>query len=215
VPALVVVAEKGTAVTVLQSLLLRAFGRPTGILGKIGGLIMARSNRNCAAWVIGLLDVAPRDKVLEVGFGPGVGIELLTQAASGGYVFGIDPSREMLDQTRARNADAILSGHVDLQLGTAEALPFRAGSFDKAVAINTLQIWPDAVTGLREVHRVMKTGGRIAIGFTRHSGQKRNGLIEKFAAAGFANVRIAEKNSDFCVLAEKRLPLTQELRMRS
>jgi ubiquinone/menaquinone biosynthesis C-methylase UbiE len=204
VPAVVVAAEKGTAVTVLQSLLLRAFGRPTGILGKIGGLIMASSNRHCAAWVIGVLDVAPRDKVLEVGFGPGVGIELLTQAASGGYVFGIDPSREMLDQARARNADAILSGHVDLRLGAAEALPFRADSFDKAMAINSLQAWPDPVVGLREVHRVMKPRARAAFGFTRHSGQQKNGLIETFAAAGFANMRIVERGSDFCVLAEKR-----------
>jgi len=190
--------------TVLQNILSHTFGRPTGLLGKSGGLIMARSNRNCAAWVVELLDVAPRDKVLEVGFGPGVGIELLTQAASGGYVFGVDPSREMLGQARARNAKAVLSGHVDLRLGAVESLPFKAGSFDKAMTINSLQIWPDAVTGLREIYRVMKPGGRIAIGFTRHSGQQKNGLIGKFVAAGFANMRIIEKGSDFCVLAEKR-----------
>jgi ubiquinone/menaquinone biosynthesis C-methylase UbiE len=139
--------------------------------------------------------------VLEVGFGPGVGIELLAHAASGGYVFGIDASREMLDQARVRNANAILSGHVDLRLGAAEALPFRVGSFDRAMAINSLQVWTDADAGLRELHRVMKPGGRVAVAFTRHSGQQKNGLGEKFIEAGFTNVRIAEKNSDFCLLA--------------
>lgn len=127
-------AMEGTAVIALQGLLLKAFGRPSGILGNIGGLIMARANRPCATWVVGLLD------------------ELLAHAASGGCVFGIDASREMLDQARVRNANAILSGHVDLRLGAAEALPFRVGSFDRAMAINSLQIWTDADAGVRELH---------------------------------------------------------------
>ena len=38
---------------------------------------MARTNQKCAAWVIALLDIQPHDRVLEVGFGPGVGIQLL------------------------------------------------------------------------------------------------------------------------------------------
>ena len=43
---------------------------PKGILGRLGGMIMARANRDAAAQVIELLDVRPDDKVLEVGFGP-------------------------------------------------------------------------------------------------------------------------------------------------
>jgi SAM-dependent methyltransferase len=149
------------------------------------------------------VEVQSNDKVLEIGFGPGVGIELLAQAAAGGYVFGIDPSKEMLDQAASRNARAIESGHVDLRLGSAEALPFKDNSFDKAMAINSLHMWSDAIAGLREVRRVMKPGGRIACGFTRNSGQRKDGLIEKFCAAGFTNVRLAETDQDFCVLAVK------------
>lgn len=43
----------------MTSILVRMFARPEGILGRLGGLIMARTNRECTAWVIGLLDVAP------------------------------------------------------------------------------------------------------------------------------------------------------------
>jgi ubiquinone/menaquinone biosynthesis C-methylase UbiE len=186
-----------------RNFLVNAFGRPRGVLGGLGGIIMARKNRKCAAWVASLLEVQSNDKVLEIGFGPGVGIELLAQAAAGGYVFGIDPSKEMLDQAASRNARAIESGHVDLRLGSAEALPFKDNSFDKAMAINSLHLWSDAIAGLREVRRVMKPGGRIACGFTRNSGQRKDGLIEKFCAAGFTNVRLAETDQDFCVLAVK------------
>ena len=186
-----------------RNFLVNTFGRPRGVLGRLGGIIMAKTNWKCAAWVVGLLEVQPDDKVLEIGFGPGVGIELLAQAASGGYVFGIDPSKEMLDQAAARNAGAIESGQVDLHFGSAEALPFKDNSFDKAMAINSLHIWPDAIAGLREVRRVMKPGGRIACGFTPNSGQRNDGLIERFGAAGFTNVRVAEADQDFCVLAVK------------
>ena len=152
---------------------------------------------------MGLLEVQPNDKVLELGFGPGVGIELLAQEASGGYVVGIDPSKVMLDQATARNAKAIASGQVDLRLGLAEALPLGDNSFDKAMVMNSLQVWPDAIAGLRELRRVMKSGGTIAFGFTRNSGQKKDRLTETFGAAGFANARVIEMDRDFCVLAIK------------
>jgi hypothetical protein len=52
-----------------RKVLMRMFGRPTDVLGRLGGVIMARVNRDAAAQDIGLLDVRPDDKVLEVGFG--------------------------------------------------------------------------------------------------------------------------------------------------
>ncbi len=102
----------------MSTIFKRAFGRPRGFLGKLGGLIMARMNRKCAAWVIELLHVQPSDKVLEVGFGPGVGIQLLTSSASAGYVVGVDPSKEMVAQATTRNKQAIESGRADLRHGS-------------------------------------------------------------------------------------------------
>ena len=39
------------------------------VLGRLGGVIMARMNADCGAWVSDLLKVGPNDSVLEVGFG--------------------------------------------------------------------------------------------------------------------------------------------------
>ena len=82
-------------------------------------------------------------------------------------------------------------------------MPFDADSFDAALAINSMQVWPDAVAGLREVRRVMKPGGRIALGFTRYSGQPKEGVAEKLAAAGFTQAQLVETNEWFCALATK------------
>jgi ubiquinone/menaquinone biosynthesis C-methylase UbiE len=185
-----------------RSLLLRTFGRPTGQLGRLGGVIMARSNLTCAEWVIGLLQVGPRDQVLEVGFGPGVAIELLARVPAL-HVSGIDPSAEMVEQATTRNVVAIASGRVELHLGSVERLPFADATFEKALAINSMQVWPDAVAGLRELCRVLTPGGRIALGFTRHSGQLKTAVAETVASGGFAKTLVVEAETDFCALATK------------
>ena|SRR5215469_2225185 len=187
----------------MQSILLRSFGRPQGILGRLGGVIMARMNVDCGTWVADLLEVTPNDRVLEVGFGPGVVIQRLAKLAVAGHVAGIDQSREMVEQARARNATAVQDGRVEIRHGSVESLPFDSNGFDKVLAINSMQYWPQAVAGLREIRRVMKAGGRIALGFTRYSGRSNIGLTETLTAAGFKQAHVVEWDKGFCALATK------------
>jgi ubiquinone/menaquinone biosynthesis C-methylase UbiE len=184
-------------------ILLRMFGRPTGVLGRIGGLILARLNRAFAEEIVALLDVRAAERVLEVGFGPGVAIELLAGAASVAKVAGIDPSKEMVEQASARNAAAIRTGAVDLRQGSVESMPFEDDSFDTALAINSMQVWPDKPAGLREICRVLTGGGRLALGFTPNSRQPRSGVTELLSAAGFEAARLVDLRGGFCALAQK------------
>jgi len=190
-------------VAVGQRLLMRMFGRPKGGLGRLGGFLMARMNRKVAAWAIDLLNVHPSDRVLEVGFGPGVGIQVLAALASSGRVVGVDSSKEMVEQATARNAKAIAAGRVELRAGSVEQLPFADMTFDHALAINSMQVWPDALAGLREIKRVMRRGGQIALAFTRHSGQPKDGVADLLTSAGFSSVRLVDKDDGFVVLATK------------
>jgi ubiquinone/menaquinone biosynthesis C-methylase UbiE len=185
--------------SIARSILMRMFGRPKGLLGKLGGILMARMNYECATWVIDLLHVKPNDKVVKVGFGPGVGIQLLAGLASTGYVAGVDPSQEMVEQATERNAKT--KKRADLRRGSAESLPFEDNMFDKALAINSMQVWPDAMAGLREIRRVLKGDARIALGFTPYSGQPKTGLIETLTAAGFTNPQVVEGDKGFCAIA--------------
>jgi ubiquinone/menaquinone biosynthesis C-methylase UbiE len=91
---------------------------------------MAHTNDKCGAWVIELLEVKPKNRILEVGFGPGVAIKRLSEVA--GHVSGIDQSPEMVAQAQARNASAIKSRCVELRHGFADSLPFANDTFDKA-----------------------------------------------------------------------------------
>jgi ubiquinone/menaquinone biosynthesis C-methylase UbiE len=183
--------------SVAHRILMCMFGRPKGILGRLDGIIMARTNQPCAAWVIDLLSIQPHDRLLEVGFGPGVGIELLARSVLGGYVAGVDPSDEMVEQARARNVNAMESSRVDLRYGSVECLPFEDHTFTNALAKNAMHVWPDAMAGLRDMRRVMMPAGRMAPGFTSYAGQSKDGLPEMLTAVGFTEAHVVEAEADF------------------
>jgi ubiquinone/menaquinone biosynthesis C-methylase UbiE len=61
--------------------------------GSVAGWEMAHrpSNRQRNSWVVSLLDVQPADRILEIGFGPGLAIvELSRRIGDTGHVYGID-----------------------------------------------------------------------------------------------------------------------------
>jgi hypothetical protein len=68
-----------------------------------------------------------------------------------------------------------------------------------------MQVWPNATAGLHEVRRVLKLGGKLALGFTIHSGQSSRGITQLLTAAGFTNPQLVERKEFFCALASNPL----------
>lgn len=153
--------------SVVDKLLHRAFGVPTGILGRIGGKIMAgRHQRSISAQVGERLAIRPGDRLLEVGFGPGIAIaHMVGLLGDDGVIVGIDPSDIMVEAASSRNVQAIARGTVNLIKGTVEHIPYPDSSFDKAYAMNSFHLWPDKFVGLREIRRVLKPGGLLLLSF--------------------------------------------------
>lgn len=150
----------------MNAVSMRMFGRPSGSLGRLGGRIMARLNAECGEWACELLEIAADDTILEVGFGPGVTIDHVGTLVPAGRVAGIDESAEMVAQARLGNGAAIRAGCVELCQGSVERLPFDDDIFDGALLINSMQVSPDAVAGLREIRRVLRPGANMVLGFT-------------------------------------------------
>lgn len=89
------------AVRALDHDVIGQFHHPRGRAGRAAGWEMAYrpSNRKRNRWAVSLLDVRPGEKVLEIGFGPGLAIaELSRRAGDTGHVHGIDHSDVMLRQ---------------------------------------------------------------------------------------------------------------------
>jgi SAM-dependent methyltransferase len=138
---------------------------PRGAAGRVNAWEMAHrpSNRQRNRWVVSLLDVQPADKVLEIGFGPGVAIAELARAGAG-HVYGIDHSGVMLRQASRRNAAAIRAGRVTLMRASVDQIPPALdGPFDAILAVNSLAFWPAPADRLAELRERLAPGGRIAI----------------------------------------------------
>ena len=146
-------------------LVIGQFMRPHGLGGHVAGWVMTHrsSNRRRNQWVVSLLDVQPADRVLEVGFGPGVAVAELSRRASRGMVMSVDHSEVMLRAATRRNAAAVRAGRVDLRLGSVEWLPDFGEPLDTILSVNSMGFWTDPVARLCALRGALRTGGRIAI----------------------------------------------------
>lgn len=110
------------------------------------------------------LDVQPGEKVLEIGFGTGNSlIHLAEKVGPTGKVCGIDVSSGMQAVTERKLAAKGLADRVELKVGDARKLPWGDGEFDAAFMSFTLELFPleDIPAVLKEIHRVLKVGGRV------------------------------------------------------
>jgi ubiquinone/menaquinone biosynthesis C-methylase UbiE len=138
-----------------------AFGKPRGLLGRIGGRLMARGNADTERHLVELADLKQDDAVLVLG--PGAGVGLQAAAVRSGQVVGVDPSELMLAACRQRCADLISTGRVQLVLGDAENTGQPDASVDVVLSVNNVMLWPDWRAGFAELRRVLRPGGRMLL----------------------------------------------------
>lgn len=163
----------------------RGFAYPRGILGRLGGHLMARGSEAASREAAGLLDVRPGDRILEVGYGPGVLIKHLAGCTPAARVTGVDPSPVMRDMAQRRCAAEIIAGRADPRLGTATDTALADEAFEHVVSVNNVLFWDGIPAGLAELRRVLCPGGSLAVAFhsrtapSRH--ERRIGLPEQDA----------------------------------
>lgn len=178
-----------------------------------------------AAWaplVVALGDPRSGERVLDVACGTGVVTRLVArQVGRTGKVVGLDLNPGMLAVAAATAAsEPLTSASITWQEASATRMPFPDGAFDVAYCQLGLQFFPDRPAALREMHRVLVSGGRVGLmvwrgiehspGFdilaaalARHVGSVAAGIMrapfalaeaeelrELIAAAGFRDITI-------------------------
>jgi demethylmenaquinone methyltransferase/2-methoxy-6-polyprenyl-1,4-benzoquinol methylase len=124
------------------------------------------------------LQLGERPRVLDVATGTGdLAIDIATMHP-GASVVGLDPSEQMLAIGAAKVARRGLGDRIALIAGDAQALPHASCEFDAATIAFGIRNVPDRPRALRELSRVVRPGGRIAV---LELGEPRRGLFGWFA----------------------------------
>lgn len=168
----------------LDAVLMKAFGRPEGVAGRLGGWVMARGNGPTEKYVVELAAVQPKEHVVVLGPGPGVGLRAAAQYA--GIVVGVDPSDTMLLAARQRCGDLVEAGKVQLVRGEAADTHQPDESASVVLSVNNVQLWADRPAGFAEIRRILKPGGRMLLSV--HEKWAPGGLVEEIETAGFGGV---------------------------
>lgn len=130
----------------------------------IVGVLSLGRERKFRQAALDLVNIQPGMKILDVGCGTGsLTIAAKDNLGVDGEVIGIDPSSNMVDVARQK---AVKAGvEVDFQVGVIENLDFEDQKFDLVLSSMMMHHLPDSlkVAGLKEVYRVLKTGGTLLI----------------------------------------------------
>jgi len=192
--------------------------RPSGLFGQFLGAIMAVETRALNDEALRHLVVAPGERILEIGFGHGRTIERAAKATPGARFAGIDHAEEMVEALSRRAHRLVDEGRLELRAGNSSALPWPEASFDGAFTVHTIYFWADPAPHLAEIHRVLRSGGRLVLAFRDRTPdveasappdiyhlRSRDDVLALLAVAGFETTATAGPGtSNWIVDARKR-----------
>ncbi|MDQ3393423.1 MAG: class I SAM-dependent methyltransferase [Bacteroidota bacterium] len=181
--------------------------KPSGLFGKfVAGKAFNKGNKELHDFALGILDIKPNEQVLEIGFGNGLQLYDMAKHEPQAKYFGIDFSTAMVSEATKMNILNIKVGRMKLYNASVEGIPFDNNKFDRIYSANTVYFWPNHDENIKEVHRVLKPGGQLYLGFrTREQMEKipftRYGftffseisMVGFLQKGGFLNVEIQKK----------------------
>jgi cyclopropane fatty-acyl-phospholipid synthase-like methyltransferase len=92
-------------------------------------------------WAVKTMDVAPSDRVLEIGCGHGAAVSLVCERLVKGKITALDRSAKMIDAARKRNREHIAAGRAELIVAAVGEADLGARRFDKVFAVHVRSLW--------------------------------------------------------------------------
>jgi arsenite methyltransferase len=142
---------------------IRQLGNPVGPIGVAIGDYMNAMNGAINAAMFRKLSPRRGNRVLEIGFGNGKLLSDLMNLTPDLTYDGIDISDLMVAEATAFNRALVAAGRAAFHRASSTAIPFDAGTFDRAMAVNTIYFWPEPVRDLAEIRRVLKPEGVLGL----------------------------------------------------
>lgn len=119
-----------------------------------------RRRRQAPEEVLGRLDIKPTETWADIGCG--TGYFTLPLAAISGRVIAIDAQLEMVEALLLRTSEGGVS-NIDPVLAAVPPIPLRDNSIDSVLLVNVLHEVKEKEILVREIHRVLRPGGRVVV----------------------------------------------------
>jgi ubiquinone/menaquinone biosynthesis C-methylase UbiE len=135
------------------------------------------------------LDVARDAVVVDVGCGTGSALRRIAPRVPEGRLIGVDPTPRMIAIARERASEHPHGRRIEFVVAPAERCPLESDVADVVLAFDSIDHWADRLAGLREVGRLLRSGGRLAVvkdGAVPGATGAKRGLLADLARAGFA-----------------------------
>jgi len=146
-----------------RNFIAQQFKRPSGWFGNFSSKIMIKGNRNKYEALIKEMDIQTNDKLLEIGYGPGLGIEMISKLCDSCTIHGVDFSKLMYNKTRSLNKLDIDNGKVVLQYGDFLNIPIAKNQYDKIFCLNVIYFWDDIEIPFEKTLTLLKSSGTFYI----------------------------------------------------
>ncbi len=207
--------------------LLNQCSKPSGWLGRMNLWSMNRRHSKLTEWGLKHVSIRNHGSILDVGCGGGRTVARLAAMATEGKTYGIDYSEASVAASRRTNRKRIAVGRVEILSGSVSHLPFPDQTFDLVTAVETHYYWPDLNADMREILRVLKTGGALIIIAEAYKGGKHDQLLQRleklrglmhyahlsvgehselFSKAGYSDVQVFEEYTKGWICAAGRKP---------
>ena len=135
--------------------------KPRGFFGRIAARFMDYGHRPIYRNVARALNLQPEDDFLEIGFGSGGFLK--SYASHVRSIAGLDYAEDMVKLASHNNRKRIESGTAELRQGEASQLPWGDDKFSAVAMIETFYFPKNPLESLKEIHRVLRPGGRVVI----------------------------------------------------
>uniref|UniRef100_A0A0B7BMQ8 Methyltransferase type 11 domain-containing protein n=1 Tax=Arion vulgaris TaxID=1028688 RepID=A0A0B7BMQ8_9EUPU len=131
-----------------------------GLFGWLSYTFFVKYNSYMELNAVRLSNIKPDHNVLEIGFGPGVGLEAAYNIVKNGKgkVFGVDYSLFMMETARKRAKKGVNENKIMLYHANVSQIPLNTDSVQRVFHTNSYYYWPNLRLAVREIYRVMQPG---------------------------------------------------------
>jgi SAM-dependent methyltransferase len=177
------------------------FKKPTGILGKIVSNLMIIGNRSAYKTMINDLSLNTNDKVLEIGYGPGIGIKLISKRFESCDIYGIDFSELMFRRATNRNRQLIKNNKAHLLFGDFIETKINTSGFSVIFCINVVYFWDNLQKPFEKARSLLKDDGMFCFYMARNEDLTkikiaRNDIFNKYSIEHIKDALISVGFSD-------------------